>query len=122
VAVGRLVQEVGQRRDIEALPVAHAAGLYVGGMDEEVTVTRDGPRTFVVEVRGERAIRHLVEVPPSLVEDLGLGPDDGELLVRESFAFLLEREPATSIMTSFALDVIEQYFPEYRAEMGRRLS
>ena len=89
---------------------------------EELTVARDGPRTFVVEVRVERPIRHLVEVPPSLLDTLGLGADDGELLVRASFAFLLEREPATSIMTTFSLDVIEQYFPEYREEMERRLS
>ncbi|HEY8217523.1 MAG TPA: hypothetical protein VIH82_10335 [Acidimicrobiia bacterium] len=88
----------------------------------DLSVVRDGPRTFVVEVRGERTTRHLVEVPPSLLADLGLGADDGELLVRESFSFLLEREPATSIMSAFSLDVIEQYFPEYREDLGRRLS
>jgi hypothetical protein len=55
-------------------------------------------------------------------EELGLGADNVELLVRESFSFLLEREPASSIMSEFSLDVIEQYFPEYREELGRRLS
>ena len=88
----------------------------------ELSVIRDGPSTFVVEVHGDRTTRHLVEVPPSLLEELGLGSDDGERLVRESFSFLLEREPATSIMSEFSLDVIEQYFPEYRDELGRRLS
>jgi hypothetical protein len=88
----------------------------------EITVTADGPRTFVVEVRDERTTRHLVEVPPSLLEDLGLTEDARELLVRESFEFLLEREPQTSIMSEFSLDVIEQYFPEYREDLGLRLS
>jgi hypothetical protein len=88
----------------------------------ELSVIRDGPRTFVVQVHGDRATRYLVEVPPSLLEELGLDADNGELLVRESFSFLLEREPASSIMSEFSLDVIDQYFPEYREELGRRLS
>jgi hypothetical protein len=76
----------------------------------ELSVVRDGPRSFVVEVHGDRTTRHLVEVPRSLMDDLGLGADDDELLVR------------TSIMSEFSLDVIEQYFPEYRATLGRAIS
>ncbi|MBV8194641.1 MAG: hypothetical protein JOY80_03855 [Candidatus Dormibacteraeota bacterium] len=44
-----------------------------------------------------------------------------ETLVSESFRFLLEREPVTSILESFDLSVIERYFPEYRHEMADRL-
>ena len=40
-----------------------------------------------------------------------------EELVRASFAFLLDREPATSILTRFSLDVIGRYFPEYTSEL-----
>ena len=36
-----------------------------------------------------------------------------ERLLQASFEFLLEREPASSIMSRFALPVIERYFPEY---------
>ena len=39
--------------------------------------------------------------------------DDVRDLVRRSFEFLLEREPATSILGSFQLSVIQRYFPEY---------
>jgi hypothetical protein len=88
----------------------------------ELSVVRDGPRTFVVEVQDLRTTRHLVEVPNALLDDLGLGADDSEMLVRASFDFLLEQEPQTSIMSEFSLDVIGQYFPEYREEIGRRLS
>ncbi len=38
----------------------------------------------------------------------------------QSFEFLLEREPATSILRRFSLDVIGDYFPDYEAEMTRR--
>ncbi len=42
-------------------------------------------------------------------------------LARASFEFLLEREPATSILREFSLDVISQYFPGYPAQIRARL-
>jgi hypothetical protein len=46
---------------------------------------------------------------------------DVERLVSETFVFLLEREPVSSVLPSFDLDVVGRYFPEYRAEILRRL-
>lgn len=46
---------------------------------------------------------------------------DTKRLVEETFRFLLEREPVTSILPSFDINVIEGYFPEYRSEIGARL-
>lgn len=43
-------------------------------------------------------------------------------LVRASFEFLLEREPAAAILRMFGLDVISQYFPGYPAEIRARLA
>ena len=40
--------------------------------------------------------------------------------MRQSFAFLLEREPAGSILPRFDLTVIGRYFPEWREEMRSR--
>jgi hypothetical protein len=58
-------------------------------------------------------------VPPGLAETLGCaGVGDAEL-VRASFGFLLEREPAVSILRQFSLDVISRYYPEYGAELRR---
>ena len=45
-----------------------------------------------------------------------------DALVRESFAFLLEREPASSILARFDLPVIARYFPEYDGDIRRRLA
>ena len=47
---------------------------------------------------------------------------DTKRLVEESFHFLLEHEPVTSILPSFDIDVIEGYFPGYRSEIGARLA
>lgn len=51
---------------------------------------------------------------------LAPGVDPGRL-IEESFRFLLEREPVTSILPSFDLSVIEGYFPGYRREITGRL-
>lgn len=45
-------------------------------------------------------------------------PDD---LVAQSFAFLLERESPRSILRSFDLLDIARYFPEYEADLKRRM-
>ena len=38
--------------------------------------------------------------------------------VKASFRFLLDREPKESIMSSFGLDVIGRYFPEYEEKFS----
>lgn len=44
-----------------------------------------------------------------------------ELLVRRSFEFLLEREPKHQILRQFDLPEIARYFPDYPAEIRKRL-
>ncbi|HEV2767696.1 MAG TPA: hypothetical protein VGV63_08330, partial [Acidimicrobiales bacterium] len=60
--------------------------------------------------------------PETLLDDLGVGDVDPELVVRESMEFLLEREPASSILPKFSLDDIPRYFPEYHDELRARLA
>ncbi len=88
----------------------------------DVAVTALGDGVFQVTVgRGASATEHRVTVPAGMVDDLGLSGTDESVLVQESFAFLLEREPASSIMGQFELTVIGRYFPEYDGEILRRL-
>jgi len=92
-------------------------------MPDEVTVAARADGSFEVEVRsGTATTHHVVTVPAGLAADVGIPGADPAQLVRVSFAFLLEREPPSSILQSFSLDVIERYFPEYRVEMPRRLA
>jgi len=44
-----------------------------------------------------------------------------ETVILESFKFLLEREPNTSILSEFDITVIKRYFPEYEKEIKQRL-
>jgi hypothetical protein len=65
---------------------------------------------------------HTYDVTVSATDKGELAPAaQTEALVRESFAFLLEREPLGAILPRFDLSVIQRYFPEYRTEIKRRL-
>ncbi|MGA2522173.1 MAG: hypothetical protein ABSG81_15310 [Acidimicrobiales bacterium] len=80
-----------------------------------------GDGAYRVEVRdGERRTVHEVTVPAGLAEGLGWDPSRTTELVEASFAFLLEREPASSILRRFRLDVIGDYFPDYGDVISRR--
>ncbi len=59
-------------------------------------------------------------MPKGLIRDLRLPEEDLERVVRESFRFPLEREPASSILPKFSLDVIPTYFPECGRELPKR--
>ena len=45
-----------------------------------------------------------------------------ERLVDETVAFLLEREPRSSILAAFDVSVVSRYFPEYETEIEHRLA
>jgi len=81
------------------------------------------PGEYGVEVEeGNGITGHKVRVSPAFLDDLLLGGVDGEQIVRETIDFLLEREPATSILPEFTLEDVARYFPEFPEELQRRLS
>lgn len=87
-----------------------------------ISITPAGRHEFVVEVtEGSDTTSHKVIVPPSMLDDWGLEETDSENVVRESFAFLMEREPATSILPEFSLAIISRYYHEYKDELPERL-
>ena len=61
------------------------------------------------------------EVTVSTADLARLAPDATEPadLVRRSFAFLLEREPKSSILPRFDLPLIGRYFPDYERTIRR---
>jgi hypothetical protein len=72
-----------------------------------------------VEVVESGRSRHVVAVRAGDLARLDPTAADPTDLVRRSFAFLLEREPKESILSSFDLMVISRYFPEYEAGIQR---
>jgi len=89
----------------------------------EVQRTNQGePYEFQVTVKeGETETRYRVTLRQADYERLSGGQASPEALVRESFRFLLEREPKESILRSFDLTVIGRTFPAYERQIARRL-
>jgi len=85
----------------------------------EVERVNDG--TFQVTVQAGATTIHKVTVAPEYHQRLTGGKVSEEELVKQSFAFLLEREPNTSILRQFDLPVIQSYFPEYEKTMKRQI-
>ena len=69
--------------------------------------------TFEVVVEGITTTAHMVTVPHSYYERLTKKRVTPDVLVEKSFKFLLQRESNTSILRSFELSEISQYFHEY---------
>ena len=86
-------------------------GTPAEGWTCEVTLSEDGRPVSIHAVRVPRA--DLARLAPAAAS-----PED---LVERSFAFLLEREPPSSILRTFDLGVISRYFPEYEADIKRRV-
>ncbi|HVC69416.1 MAG TPA: hypothetical protein VNC61_04030 [Acidimicrobiales bacterium] len=89
----------------------------------EVTVEdRSGGTYTVVVTDGAVKTIHTVRVPAGLAGRLGGAGVPAADLVRASFAFLLEREPSTSILRDFSLEQIGHYFPDYPEKMRKMLA
>jgi hypothetical protein len=85
----------------------------------QISVESSGGSVYrVVVTQGKNSTTHDVTVSPEDIARYAPGATP-ERLVEASFEFLLEREPASSILSRFALPVIERYFPEYPRVIGQ---
>jgi hypothetical protein len=72
----------------------------------------NGASAYDVTVRDARSF-----LPPDAPAPV---PSDIDNLVRETFSFLLEREPRTAILPAFDLSVVARYYPDYPATIRER--
>ena len=70
-------------------------------------------KEFKVTVSAKNLTSHNVTLNDDTLQNLTNGKVSKKKLIEFSFKFLLEREPNTSILSSFELSVISSYFPEY---------
>jgi len=88
--------------------------------EETIDVKHSAGDEWLVTIKGAVTTHHRVRLSKAELERLGRGKPVEDLL-KESFRFLLEREPNTSILGSFDLSLIGRYFPEYEREIRTRL-
>ena len=74
---------------------------------------------FEVTVAKTSTTTHTVTVTDESLTELTDKNVTKKQLLEFSFNFLLDREPNTSILTSFDINVISKYFPNYREEVNR---
>ena len=86
-----------------------------------IDVEKTGEGAFTVTIEDATAPTHEVTVDTAYWQELTGGAVSMETLVEESFEFLLEREPNSSILPSFNLSSITRYFPEYEDEIKKRV-
>lgn len=85
-----------------------------------IQVDRMNDDTFTVTVTNGGKTTHRVTLPDDYHARLTGGGTPKEDLIRRSFEFLLERESKESILSSFELSVIQQYFPDYEKTIAAR--
>jgi hypothetical protein len=66
---------------------------------------------------GASPSRHRVRVREDDLVRLGRQGEKPEQLVTRVFEFLLAREPASNILSSFELADVSRYFPEFEGEI-----
>tara|TARA_Y100001970_G_C13524636_1_gene504656 strand:- start:63 stop:332 length:270 start_codon:yes stop_codon:yes gene_type:complete len=76
---------------------------------------------FVITVNKNTITKHKVLLTDEYHESLTKKKISKKKLLEYSFQFLLEREPNTSILSFFELNIISKYFPEYENEIKKIL-
>ena len=81
-----------------------------------VEVETIGDDDFLVKVSAATSTEHRVTLTDAYWEQIWNSRLSKKEIVSRSFAFLLEREPNSSIMRTFDLPVIQRYFGEYEGK------
>ena len=84
----------------------------------ELLITELSKDKFEITVKANQITKHVVNVTDEMLFNLTKNNISKEELLNFSFNFLLEREPNTSILSSFDLTVISKYFPEYTKKVS----
>ena len=84
-----------------------------------ISIKKRTDDVFVVTVADGMTTTHTVTVTDQSLTDLTGNNVTKTQLLEFSFNFLLDREPNTSILSSFDINVISRYFSDYRDEVRR---
>ena len=83
------------------------------------SIEKQTDEVFVVTIADSVTTTHTVTVTDQSLTDLIDNNVTKTQLLEFSFNFLLDREPNTSILSSFDINVISRYFSDYKDEVRR---
>ena len=78
-----------------------------------IKITEIAKDKFIVEVSDNVKSSHNVVITDKAYQELTNSMISKYELLEKSFAFLLDREPNTSILTNFEIQIISHYFSDY---------
>ena len=84
-----------------------------------ISIRKLSDDVFTVTVAETSTTTHTVTVTDQSLNDLTDNNVTKTQLLKFSFNFLLDREPNTSILSSFDINVISRYFSDYGNEVRR---
>ena len=84
-----------------------------------ISIIKQNDDVFTVKVTNDVSTSHMVTVTDQSLADLTDNNVTKTQLLEFSFDFLLDREPNTSILSSFDINVISKYFSNYKDEVRR---
>jgi len=91
-------------------------------IDIQSTAEIDNGWSYQVELNeGSSQQQYSVTLSRSDYERWSDGQVQPEQVIRAAFDFLLEREPASAILSQFDCSVIRRYFPEVDRELPKKL-
>ena len=88
----------------------------------EILIKKYDNNAFAVSIESSINSNHIVTLNDDIHNEMTKGFKSKEELILFSFKFLLERENNTSILSNFNLEIIQNYFPEYKNEIQNWLN
>jgi hypothetical protein len=83
-------------------------------MSDQIKIKELSPNAFDVTIYSNTETNHQVTISDNFVTEYQIKHLTKKEIIEQSFIFLLERESNTSILREFDIEVIGNYFPEYK--------
>ena len=83
-------------------------------MSDQINIKELSPNAFDVTIYSNTETNHEVTISDNFITEYQIKNLTKKEIIKKSFIFLLERESNTSILRKFDIEVIANYFPEYK--------
>ena len=83
-------------------------------MSDQINIKELSPNAFDVTIYSNSETNHQVTISDNFINEYQIKNLTKKEIIEQSFIFLLQRESNTSILRKFDIEVIANYFPEYK--------
>lgn len=83
-------------------------------MSDQIKIKELSPNAFDVTIYSNTETNHQVTISDNFVTEYQIKNLTKKEIIEQSFIFLLERESNTTILRKFDIEVIANYFQEYK--------